>query len=115
FSQSIAHLGVGLIGSFLLQEFGGEMNNSRDPVWWLDFGVEYLLPLSGTQTDSLGGTVSFDPQDKPVFAILGTSADFPVSQGTSLLGAFQLLYNVAASSGSKLFGARFFLHVAFNL
>lgn len=103
YTQKYSLLGGGTLLSF---NFEGGDKGTSDPRFWIDGGLEYLTSLSGSQTDSKGGSVSFSPSDKFVFLIIGLAIDYPLSKTVFMSVSVPFFYNLAASQGDKLLGLR---------
>lgn len=96
--------------------FGGEINYRLPAdIFWLDGGVEYLIPLSASQNDSAAGDISFTSTDKLFFIYLGPSVLFNVGDNLDLRAGTQLEYNLGSASGSKLLGVRLTLALTMGL
>lgn len=113
FSQTVLFAGASLMGG--LGFFGDIDYQGRGESWWWDLGVEYLVPLSAKQTDSLGTEISFSTQDKLFFLVTGPSGQFGLSDSLNLNAYLQFLYNLGAQNGSQLLGGRLALSFEFLL
>lgn len=101
FTQKVGFAALGLYGRFRLVE-----GRSGLPEWFLGAGTEFLLPVTASQSDSSGDSVSFKSNDKLLLVLLGPSAEFPLSGGLKLSAHVHGLYNVAARSGNRILGVR---------
>ena len=98
--QSMKTVGFTLLASYLIER-GQE---ATAPFWWIDFGGEYLLPLSAQQTVS-GSTSSFTA-GKGLLALFGATAEFQMNANYDVTASLQGIYNLAGSSDSRFFGLR---------
>jgi|GEM_PF-2444584 len=114
FSQEWKYLGV-VVGSGY-RVFGRDLLEPVvfSPQVWVDGSLQYLSPLSGNQTDGLGGSQALTTGDKLVFFSVGGRCDLFLARSWDLVVATHLFYNLT-SSGSKLFGVRGTLAVQVNL
>jgi hypothetical protein len=112
-SQSVTYGGIGLLGSYLCSEAGPSSIE-----WWLNGELQYLIPLSGSQTDNLTGTSvtqSVKPSGNPMLFALGMSGEYPVAQQLFLGLGLEGFINIAGTGGNRLFGIRTRLDFHFTL
>lgn len=106
--QSIRAIGISVIGSYELER--GEVSA---PVWWLDLGGQYLMPLSASQTVA-GSTVSFTA-NKSFLLLLGTTMDLRMEGGYDLTASLQGTYSLPGSAEGKIFGVRLLAGITFRI
>ncbi len=87
---------------------------TRDPELFLEAGLQTLFPSGGKQTGP-NGTVEFKPTDKPLFLLLGVSADLFLNRSLSLGGYLHAYYNLGSRDGDKIYGARLGIALIFGV
>lgn len=112
FSQKISFLGLETLLQLNLIRRAG-INTPLE--FWLDGGAEYLFPLSAEQTDNFGNTVSFKATDRPLLGLIGPSLLYHFEGRFALNASLHGFYNVFATGGSSLMGARFGLSATLAL
>jgi hypothetical protein len=112
FTHRIPYAGLGGLASFKAFAVGSPGHENE---WWAEAGVDWLLPLSGRQTDSSGDTIAFTPQGKPFLGLLGISTRLPLSPSLDLGGFLHAYYNFGAQAGSAFYGTRLGVAVSLNL
>lgn len=110
-SQSLAFL---VLGASIGYTFGNSYSSSSidhdtpgNKTFWMEAGLEYLSPLSASQTITGGTATEFTNNEKPLLFTLMGGIDWPLTYNLLVgthLGGF---YNVAANQGAHLFGGRF--------
>ena len=112
FTQSLSYAGAaGLLGLRV-----GEGTGVVPFEWWLSGGLEYLHPLSGTQTDNLTGrTVDVGFKDRLFLLLLGPSLVYPLSPSTVMVSDLAAYYNLASAQGYQVVGARLSLAIQLSL
>jgi hypothetical protein len=114
-AQSLTFLVLGAsIGYTFGNSFGNSYSSSSvdqdapgNRTFWMEAGLEYLTPLSATQTISGGSATEFTNTEKPLLVTLMGGIDWPLTYNLLVgthLGGF---YNVAANQGARLLGGRF--------
>ena len=83
--------------------------------WFLEAGFEYYVPLSAKQIDPSGISTGFKSQDKLFLAVFGPTVDVSMSRKISVMGRFQLTYNLGSRGGAQLIGARLVLATNLSL
>lgn len=111
FTHRVPHAGVGLMASFLATVPRG----LRQPGFWFDLGAEYFWALSARQVDGNGTVVPFEPQDRPLFVFIGTSADFYLSDQFRLIAYLQAHYNLGARGASRILAGRIMVNFSLAL
>lgn len=99
YQQSLDYLVLGLAAGYRLASDSGKSI-------WLESGLEFLLPVSASQTRNGGAATSFDNSVKPLLVVLGAGIDFPLLQSWNVGALFSGFYNISANGGSSLFGVR---------
>jgi len=112
YTQSILFAAVSLVGQLNLVRTSG-INTPLE--WWIDAGAEYLFPVSATQTDSAGEVITFTATDKPLFGLLGASMFYNFDNGIGIMSYLHGFYNVFATGGNSLLGARLGVSVSLSL
>jgi hypothetical protein len=110
-SQSLTFL---VLGASIGYTFGNSYSSSSidqespgNRTFWMEAGLEYLSPLSATQTISGGAATEFTNTEKPLLLTLMGGIDWPLTYNLLVgthVGGF---YNLAANQGAHLFGGRF--------
>lgn len=110
-SQSLTFL---VLGASIGYTFGSSYSSSSmeheapgNRTFWVEAGLEYLSPLSATQTISGGTATEFTNTEKPLLFTLMGGIDWPLTYNLLIgthVGGF---YNIAATQGSHLLGGRF--------
>ena len=109
FSQTISYFSAKLNGGYHLP-FGGLSSGIQ---FWADTGIEFLLPISASQSSN-GNDTSFTPTDKPLFFVIGPSLIYPYGP-LRAYGGLEVFYNVAAASSARLVGIRIALALLISL
>lgn len=110
FTQKTRFLGVDLGGGIGLGRSEGVLT-----AWWFDGGIEFLSPISATQTDNFGSEVEFSSSDKLLLAHAGPSGDFLIARDLFLTGSLQFFYNLGSKDGNSLLGARLIVSFGFGV
>jgi hypothetical protein len=91
------------------------IQSAGNRTFWAEIGMELLYPVSASQQRNAGASVAFETSDKPLLIFGGLGMDWPLSDrwilGTHTAG----FYNIAADSGSKLYGFRGWASLSFGL
>lgn len=110
-TQSLGYVGAQLLAGMRMDS----VVPLGDPVFWWELGGEYLHPISGSQSIRDAASESFTNTDKVFLALLGMSADLPLSETLLLAGRLQLYYNLFGTQESRYFGARFSVALGLTL
>jgi hypothetical protein len=102
FTQSLHYLGATFLAGYTLEP--RESFDLFEPEWWLEGGLEFLQPLSGTQTNSFGSEVKLSG-DRVILFLMGASTDLNFS-GFNLVGSLQFFYNISHPAAPTFFGLR---------
>ncbi len=103
FTQKIGYLGVSGILGVALYIDEKDLESAR---WYLDLGGDLLFPVSAVQKNDVSGQSTFSSSDRPFMLLAGISLEKDISSRWILCGALHAHYNLASTSGSKLYGIR---------
>lgn len=109
FNQTLGYLTAQLLFSTRLTGLGSDYEGRSlvgDNVYWVEAGMEYLYPVSASQSIRSLPAENFANSDRPVLALLGTSVDFQLTRWLLAAGRLQVFYNMTATQGSHYFGGR---------
>ncbi len=116
--QVYQYLGASLVATFNFQGDDLRYGSEKKLRWDLNAGFDYWHPLSASQVNALGTTVSFQA-DKLLFALLGLSWEYPLTESMAFGGTLHGLYNVAtlftSNSANRLLGGRLGVALLFSL
>jgi hypothetical protein len=114
-SQTYDYLGVTALVGFRLLAGIGNPAPPEAVEWWLDGGLQWLFPLTATQTTDLAGRQNIIARDRPLLIVLGPSATYVTDSNLGLLAALRGFYNLGAQSNSRFYGARLELSLTLGI